>query len=65
MAASFLETQIGWGLPHAVGYGFPSSRHHEVADRIGPDVDAVFAGIDIIPASATTFAFGPRTVGVA
>jgi hypothetical protein len=34
MAATFLETQIGWGLPHAVGFGFPSLRHHEVADRM-------------------------------
>ena len=46
-------------------YGFDLAILHEVADRIGPDVDAVFAGIDTIPASATTFAFGPRTVGVA
>ena len=34
VAATFLETQIGWGLPHAVGFGFPSSRHHEAADRM-------------------------------
>ena len=34
IAATFLETQIGWGLPHAVGFGFPSSRHHEAADRM-------------------------------
>ena len=46
-------------------YGFDLATLHEVADRIGPDVDAVFAGIDSIPANATTFAFGPRTVGVA
>lgn len=34
IAATFLETQIGWGLPHAVGYGFPSARHQGAADRM-------------------------------
>lgn len=34
IAATFLETQIGWALPHAVGYGFPSARHQGAADRM-------------------------------
>ncbi len=35
LASTFLETQIGWGLPHAIGFGFPSARHHGAADRLG------------------------------
>ena len=34
VAATFLEHQIGWGLHHLVGYGFPSGRHFAVADRL-------------------------------
>jgi predicted TIM-barrel fold metal-dependent hydrolase len=49
----------------ATAYGFDYARLQAVADRIGPEVDAVYAGIDVIPASTTSFAFGPRTVGVA
>lgn len=43
IAATFLETQIGYGLPHAVGFGFPSGRHHGVADRLG-----LYAAVDRI-----------------
>ncbi len=32
--AAFLEAQIGDGLPHAIGFGFPSDRHHGVAERM-------------------------------
>ncbi|WP_198111786.1 GNAT family N-acetyltransferase [Inhella proteolytica] len=35
LAASFLEEQIGWGLRHEIGFGFPSARHHGAADRLG------------------------------
>ena len=35
LAASFLEGQIGWGLRHCIGFGFPSARHHGAADRLG------------------------------
>lgn len=35
LAASFLEGQIGWGLRHQIGFGFPSARHHGAADRLG------------------------------
>lgn len=35
VAATFLEHEIGWGLRHLVGYGFPSGRHFTVADRLG------------------------------
>ena len=45
-------------------YGFDLAALQRVANRIGPEVEAVHAGIESIPASATTFAFGPRTVGV-
>jgi hypothetical protein len=46
-------------------YGFDLAKLQEVADRIGPAVDAVHAGIESIPEQTTSFAFGPRTVGVA
>lgn len=41
MAATFLETQIGWGLPHAIGFGFPSARHQGMADRM-----RLYEGVD-------------------
>jgi predicted TIM-barrel fold metal-dependent hydrolase len=46
-------------------YGFDLAALQPVADRIGPEVAAVFAGITAIPSDTTSFAFGPRTVGVA
>ncbi len=46
-------------------YGFDMELLRSVADRIGPEVEAVAAGIETIPESTTSFAFGPRTVGVA
>ena len=49
----------------ALVYGFDLTQLQKVADRIGPEVAAVYAGIDAIPQSTTSFAFGPRTVGVA
>jgi hypothetical protein len=45
-------------------YGFDLAQLQIVADRIGPEVDAVFAGITSIPESTTSFAFGPRSSGV-
>ena len=44
-------------------YGFDLGALQEVADRIGPEVESVYAGLSVIPES-TSFAFGPRTVGV-
>ncbi len=35
VAATFLEAEIGWGRPHAVGFGFPTVRALEVAERLG------------------------------
>ena len=46
-------------------YGFDLEALQKVADRIGPEVDAVFAGIDTIPPAATSFAFQPRSATVA
>lgn len=43
IAATFLELQIGNGLPHEVGFGFPSRRHHGVADRL-----QLYAAVDRI-----------------
>jgi len=45
-------------------YGFDLDALRPVADRIGPAVADVFAGIDEIPADTTSFAFGPRTISV-
>ena len=46
-------------------YGFDLGSLQEVADRIGPEVDAVRAGIEKIPEPTTSFAFQPRLVTVA
>ncbi len=35
VAATFLEAQVGHGLPHPVAFGFPSERHHVLANRLG------------------------------
>jgi predicted TIM-barrel fold metal-dependent hydrolase len=53
------------GANAAEVYGFDLAALAQVADRIGPEVAAVRAGIDTIPSPTTSFAFGPRTVGVA
>ncbi len=45
-------------------YGFDLGKLQAIADRIGPKADAVYAGIESIPSPTTSFAFGPRTVGV-
>ena len=45
-------------------YGFDLTQLRKVADRIGPEVERVRAGVDTIPESTTSFAFGPRTVTV-
>ncbi len=34
LSATFLETQLGWGQPHRIGFGFPSDRHNGLADRL-------------------------------
>jgi predicted TIM-barrel fold metal-dependent hydrolase len=53
------------GLTAAEVYGFDVAALRPVADRIGPEVDAVHAGIESIPSDTTSFAFGPRSQGVA
>ncbi|MDQ2780304.1 MAG: GNAT family N-acetyltransferase, partial [Pseudomonadota bacterium] len=35
VTATFLESQIGHGLPHAVGFGFPNARAMRLAQRLG------------------------------
>lgn len=34
LTASFLEQQIGWNLPHDVGFGFPTRRHFVLAEHL-------------------------------
>lgn len=46
-------------------YGFDMAYLQTVADRIGPEVALVSKGITSVPAGTTSFAFGPRTTGVA
>jgi predicted TIM-barrel fold metal-dependent hydrolase len=45
-------------------YGFDLAALQPIADRIGPDADAIYAGIDTLPDS-TSMAFEPRRTGVA
>ncbi len=58
------EVEAMVGANAAEVYGFDLDALRPVADRIGPEVGAVAAGIDAIPES-TSFAFGPRTQTVA
>jgi len=53
------------GLNAATVYGFDLDLLRPIADRIGPSVDDVEAGLETIPADTTSFAFGPRSVGAA
>ena len=46
-------------------YGFDLNALQPLADRIGPTVGAVFAGLDEVPSDTTSFAFGTRSVGAA
>lgn len=41
VTAAFLEAQIGDGLPHRIGFGFPSDRHFGVAKHLG-----LYAAVD-------------------
>ncbi|MBI3368681.1 MAG: GNAT family N-acetyltransferase, partial [Burkholderiales bacterium] len=41
VTASFLERQIGWGLPHLIGYGFPTDRAFAAAEQLG-----LYASVD-------------------
>jgi predicted TIM-barrel fold metal-dependent hydrolase len=46
-------------------YGFDLDLLRPVADRIGPAVDVVHAGIDTVPVEATSLAFEPRVGSIA
>lgn len=46
LTASFLEAEIGWGLPHRVGFGFPTDRAFGVAQRLG-----LYAAVDSMDAA--------------
>ena len=35
LTATLLETQLGWGQRHRIGFGFPSDRHNVLARRLG------------------------------
>lgn len=57
ITATFLEMQIGWGLPHLLGFGFPTDRHFEAADRL-----KLYASVDSMvcaswPAAASSLPF--------
>lgn len=58
-----VAAMVGGTAAHV--YGFDLAALQPVADRLGPEVAAVHAGITEIPSDTTSFAFGPRTVGVA
>jgi len=58
-----VAAMVGGTAAHV--YGFDLDALRPIADRIGPEVATVRAGLDRIPTDTTSFAFGPRTVGVA
>jgi hypothetical protein len=58
MTASFLESQIGWGLPHRLGYGFPTRQAFRVAERLG-----LYAEVDRMGAIAWPAAAGSNLTG--
>lgn len=41
VSATLLESQIGWGNPHRIGFGFPNLRALKVAERLG-----LYAAVD-------------------
>ena len=47
VTATLLEAEIGWGLRHTVGFGFPNSRAMRLARRLG-----LYAQVDEIVALA-------------
>ena len=58
-----VAAMVGGNAAHV--YGFDFEVLQQIADRIGPDADAVFAGIDTIPADSTSMAFEARRTGAA
>jgi hypothetical protein len=47
VASTFLETQLGWGQPHRLGFGFPSDRAFGAAQRLG-----LYAAVDTVMRAA-------------
>jgi hypothetical protein len=47
VASTFLETQLGWGQPHRLGFGFPSDRAFGAAQRLG-----LYAAVDTVTRAA-------------
>ena len=43
VGATYIETQLGWGQPHRIGFGFPNDRHFGVARRLG-----LYAAVDTV-----------------
>jgi hypothetical protein len=43
VASTFLESQLGWGQPHRLGFGFPSDRAFGAAERLG-----LYAAVDAV-----------------
>ena len=58
------EVAMMLGGNAAAVYGFDLDSLQKVADEIGPEVDAVYAGIETAPPDATSFAFNPRIATV-
>ncbi|MFO1326900.1 MAG: bifunctional class I SAM-dependent methyltransferase/GNAT family N-acetyltransferase [Rubrivivax sp.] len=47
LTATFLESEIGWGLPNRVGFGFPTDRAFGAAERLG-----FYAAVDHMDAAS-------------
>lgn len=58
ISATFLETELGWGRRFPLAFGFPSDRHHRLAERL-----KLYAAVDAIwrvSWPAATEPTGPR-----
>jgi hypothetical protein len=60
VASTFLETQLGWGQPHRLGFGFPSDRAFGAAQRLG-----LYAAVDTVTRAAWPAAASRSGRGVA
>ena len=56
VGATFIETQLGWGQPQRIGFGFPSDRHFGVAQRLG-----LYAAVDAV--TRASWAPAPKRTG--
>lgn len=59
VAATFLDTQIGWGRPHWQGYGFPNRRAFGAARHLG-----LYEAVDAVDRLSWPAAVTPESKGL-